>query len=195
MSLGILEQRASENEQKYVQTIDDEVQHMSTLVNELLSFSKASLGAPASIETLAVANAVRRALDREQVEGVQFDVKVPPNLAVEAQSEYLFRALSNVIRNAIRYAGGEGPIEIAAAAVDKAVIITVADHGPGVRPEELENILKPFYRPENARQRETGGVGLGLAIVRSCVEACGGAVTCRNRSPRGFEVELRLRAA
>jgi two-component system sensor histidine kinase CpxA len=75
------------------------------------------------------------------------------------------------------------------------VSITVADNGSGIPASELEEVFKPFYRPELARQRETGGVGLGLAIVRTCVEACGGTVKCRNRSPKGLEAEIRLPAA
>ena len=72
------------------------------------------------------------------------------------------------------------------------VSITVADQGSGIRDAELEAVFKPFYRPEYARQRKTGGVGLGLAIVRTCIEACGGTVECRNRSPKGLEVEIKL---
>ena len=60
--------------------------------------------------------------------------------------------------------------------------------------EELEEVFEPFYRPESARTRETGGAGLGLAIVRTCIEACGGTVACRNRTPRGLEVLIRLQA-
>ena len=75
------------------------------------------------------------------------------------------------------------------------VSISVADNGPGIPASELEEVFKPFYRPEFARQRETGGVGLGLAIVRTCVEACGGTVECRNHSPKGLEAEIQLPAA
>jgi two-component system sensor histidine kinase CpxA len=54
---------------------------------------------------------------------------------------------------------------------------------------------EPFYRPESARTRETGGVGLGLAIVRSAVEACGGTLRFLNRVPNGFQAEITLRSA
>jgi two-component system sensor histidine kinase CpxA len=193
LSLGILEQRSNEVIQPYVAIIDEEVQHMSSLVNELLSFSKASLGASTSLEVVSVSHCVNRAIERERTDQATIEVDVPDSLAVLAQPEYLVRALSNVLRNAIRYAAADGPIEITARQVDGAfALISVADQGPGVPPEELEEILKPFYRPETARQRETGGVGLGLAIVRTCVEACGGSVTCRNRVPKGFLAELRL---
>jgi two-component system sensor histidine kinase CpxA len=63
-------------------------------------------------------------------------------------------------------------------------------------PEEaLAKLGEPFYRPDAARTREDGGVGLGLAIVRSCIEACQGTVTFRNRKPVGFEAELLLKRA
>jgi len=192
MSLGILEQRSSDTMQPYVSTIDEEVQHMSSLVNELLSFSKASLGASAALEPVNLAETVARAVERERTPEADIQVAVPESFFVTAQPDYLFRSVSNVVRNAIRYAAADGPIEVSARQVDAQAVITVADHGPGVPAAELEEILKPFYRPEGARQRETGGAGLGLAIVRSCMEACGGTVTCRNRSPKGFIVELRI---
>ncbi len=109
-----------------------------------------------------------------------------------ARPDYLFRAIANLIRNSVRYAGDAGAITLKGRESGSHVSITVSDEGPGLPPEELDRVFKPFYRPELARQRDTGGAGLGLAIVRSCVEACGGAVECRNRLPRGLEVHIRL---
>jgi signal transduction histidine kinase len=59
----------------------------------------------------------------------------------------------------------------------------------------LDKIFAPFYRIDDARNRKTGGVGLGLAIVRTYIEACGGTVECRNRRPSGLEVLIQLRAS
>jgi two-component system sensor histidine kinase CpxA len=192
MSLGILEQRTADTERRYVETIDDEIQHMSSLVNELLSFSKASMGALAAMQSVNISESVVRAVERERTESVTINVDVPPALAASAQPDYVFRSVSNVLRNAVRYAGGDGPIQVSARQSGAFAVITVADVGPGVPERELEEIFKPFYRPESARQRETGGVGLGLAIVRTCMEACGGTATCHNLTPRGFQVDLRL---
>jgi two-component system sensor histidine kinase CpxA len=192
MSLGILEQRASDADRRYVETIDEEVQHMSTLVNELLSFSKASIGASAAMQSVNISESVQRALERERTDAVTINVDVPASLEATAQPDYVFRSISNVLRNAVRYAGSDGPIQISARQLGSFAIISVADQGPGVEEAELNEILKPFYRPETSRQRETGGVGLGLAIVRTCMEACGGTVTCRNLAPKGFQVDLRL---
>jgi two-component system sensor histidine kinase CpxA len=195
-ALGILEQRVQGSPHGYVADALEELQHMSGLINGLLLFSKAQIGgSDLHLKPVNVADAARRAVEREAPPEALIEIHVGEQLQVIANPEYLFRSLANVIRNAIRYAGSFGPITISAKNGDSHVTITVADNGPGLPQSELDQVFKPFYRPEFARQRETGGVGLGLAIVRNCVEACDGNVRCRNRSPRGLEVEIRLPAA
>lgn len=196
VSLGILDQRALDNQKKYVEGVQEEVEHMSGLVNELLLFSRAQISASATpLTRVKLAGTVRRVLERETSEKAIIETHLEERTEVMAHPEYLFRSLANVVRNAVRYAGEFGPIVISAHEKEGMVSITVADTGPGIPEAELEGVFKPFYRPELARQRETGGVGLGLAIVRTCIEACGGTVQCRNRSPKGLEVEIRLPAA
>ena len=194
--LGSLERRVSEDQRATVADIQEEVQHMSALVNELLSFSRAGMQAmDVKLTEVNVAATVARVLAREASDSIAVEVSVDEKLNVLADAEYLFRAISNVVRNAIRYAGPAGPILISARAAQDAVFITVADNGPGVPEEHLENLFAPFYRLDPARSQDTGGLGLGLAIVRSSVEACQGSVRCRNRQPHGLEVEIRLPAA
>lgn len=193
VSLGILDQRAQENQKEYVDGVQEEVEHMSGLVNELLLFSRAQLNPSATpLVRVNLAETVRRVLDREVTGGAPVETHLDERIEVLAHPEYVFRSLANVVRNAIRYAGDCGPIVITMDDQDGIASITVTDNGPGIPEAELESVFKPFYRPELARQRETGGVGLGLAIVRTCVEACGGTVQCRNRSPKGLEVEIKL---
>lgn len=195
-ALGILEQRAEEGQRRQVEALHEEIQEMSALVNELLSFSKAGMSAGSvKLEPVAVADVARRAASREGFAGTPIEVFADGDLAVMANDGLLLRALSNVLRNAIRYAGAAGPIAVTARRDGRQVEIAVADSGPGLPDDELENVFAPFYRPEAARTREGGGAGLGLAIVRTCVEACGGTVRCRNRKPSGLEVILRLAAA
>jgi two-component system sensor histidine kinase CpxA len=195
--LGILERRASEDQQPAMEDVQDEMRHMTNLVNELLSFSKAGMRSdahpPAPVE---VAQTVRDAVAREasaDPSQVQIDVEEP--LIAMADREYLLRAVSNLVRNAMRYAGTAGPIAVSARRQNNDVVILVSDCGSGIPEEEIDRVFTPFYRLETSRNRQTGGVGLGLAIVRSCVEACNGKVLCRNRKPCGLEVEIRLAAA
>jgi two-component system sensor histidine kinase CpxA len=195
-ALGILDQRATDSQREYVADLREEIQHMSGLVNELLSFSKAGMrGTEVKLAKVNVAETVQRVLDREASAEGQVHTLVDEKLEVLADSDYLFRSLSNLVRNAIRYAGKAGPLTISGRAEDGSVFITVADCGPGLPEEALEEVFTPFYRPEPSRSRETGGSGLGLAIVKTCIESCHGSVSCRNRQPSGLEVEIRLKSA
>ena len=123
------------------------------------------------------------------------EVNIGSDLRVEAEPDLLTRALSNLLRNAIRYAGKAGPIAITAVPRDKRVALTVEDCGPGIPEAELQRVFDPFYRLDASRDRQTGGVGLGLAIVKTCVEACRGTVVATNRLPTGLQVTITLRAA
>jgi two-component system, OmpR family, sensor histidine kinase CpxA len=121
---------------------------------------------------------------------------VPPGLSALGDRELLTRAIANLVRNALRYAAdAQSPVTVTASRANEHVIIAIEDEGPGVPAGSLPRLGEPFYRPESARTRETGGVGLGLAIVRSCVSACGGEVRFTNRLPRGFRAEVRLAVA
>jgi two-component system, OmpR family, sensor histidine kinase CpxA len=193
VALGILEQRADERQQPYVADLREEVQHMSRLVNELLSFSKAALGpATVKLQPALLRDMVEQAVSREDTEGTEIRVEVSNDLWVLAEPQLLVRSISNLLRNAIRYAGQAGPIMVAARREDPHALLTVSDCGPGVPDAELAQIFDPFYRLDPAREAATGGVGLGLAIVKTCVESCRGTVTCRNRQPSGLEISVKL---
>lgn len=196
-ALGILEQRAEEAQQPHVSVLRGEIQEMSELVNELLMFSKAGMQpASAPAKRVDLAPVIERAVSHQAPGAGTIQVMpVAQGVAALAHEPYLLRAISNLLRNALRYAGEAGPIVVEARRVDGRVLVTVTDCGPGLPPESLDAVFEPFYRPESARSRDTGGAGLGLAIVKSCVEACGGTVVCRNRKPSGLEVAISLPAA
>jgi two-component system sensor histidine kinase CpxA len=111
---------------------------------------------------------------------------------VLASAELLTRALANLVRNALKYAGKSGPIAIRAEAARDTVKIVVRDNGPGVPGGLIDQLFEPFFRPEVSRDRESGGVGLGLAIVKTCVETCKGTVSAANLQPSGFAVTIML---
>jgi two-component system, OmpR family, sensor histidine kinase CpxA len=198
VALGILEQQASDKQRESLADVREDVQQMSQLIHELLSFSKASLRqSPAALKPVALAPLVQRALEREQAGPPNVRVDLAESLWVMAEPELLSRAVGNLIRNAIRYAGAQGPIQISAHsnAPDPTITLSILDSGPGVPAESLEQIFDPFFRIESSRSRATGGVGLGLAIVKTCVEACQGKVVAKNRQPSGLQVEIVLPAA
>ena len=194
VGLGILEQRTDEKQKTYVEDVREEVQQMSHLVNELLSFSKAGLQ-PKEIQLgpVNLAATVRKVLDRESAGAKSVEVRIEDSLSVQAEPELLTRALANLVRNAFRYAGAAGTISIFAVLHGDQITVTVADTGPGVPDDALEHIFAPFFRVESSRSRDTGGAGLGLAIVKTCVEACQGTVSAQNRPPSGLQVDIILK--
>ncbi|MDP2083636.1 MAG: ATP-binding protein, partial [Gemmobacter sp.] len=99
------------------------------------------------------------------------------------------RALRNLIDNAVRYGGRA---QVALTTEPGAAVITIADTGPGLPEDQLEAVFEPFVRLEASRSRDTGGVGLGLAIARTIIQAHGGTVTLRNRPHGGLEAVVRL---
>ena len=199
MAAGILEQRATADTRANVEDLREEIEHMSALVEELLSFTKASLapgGRGAPLTNVELREVVARAARREGADEATVRNEVPAGLAVRADAELLARAVANLLRNSLRHAAGTGPITVAVGpASGDAVRLIVRDRGPGVPAESLARLFEPFYRPDPSRDRATGGVGLGLAIVKTCVEACGGTVAARNAEGGGFEVTLALPAA
>lgn len=194
VALGIMEEHADEKHQADVARANEQAEEIAGLVNELLSFSKASLGAGRTkLEPVALRGIVDTAVRRETTEGAHIDMKVPGDLHAQAEPELLTRAIANLLRNGVRYAGADGPITITAEQREGDVRLTIADEGPGIPEGELQRVFDPFYRLDASRDRQTGGVGLGLAIVKTCVEACQGTVVAANRVPHGLQVTITLR--
>ena len=195
-ALGILEQKADVAQEGYLSVLRDEIQEMTNLINELLMFSKASMQAPeTSLRPVELAAVVRNAIAHQLPGSGAIEMSIPREVTVLAHEPYLLRAVSNLLRNGLRYAGAYGPISVNAQCTEGRVLLSVTDSGPGVPADAIDDVFQPFYRPESSRSREGGGAGLGLAIVKSCIEACGGTVACRNREPAGLEVTISLAAA
>jgi signal transduction histidine kinase len=101
------------------------------------------------------------------------------------------RAMRNLIENALRY-GGSAKLDIRQK--DNEVLIDVIDDGPGIPQQDLARVFEPFTRLETSRNRETGGVGLGLAIARSIVRSHGGELELSNRKSGGLRARIILQA-
>jgi two-component system, OmpR family, sensor histidine kinase CpxA len=191
MGLAVLERKLPPSERERLEDVREEVGEMRALVSELLDFSRAGLASEQrKLEPAPLAKVVRAALERE-AGGVQVDCEVAEGLWVRAHPALLQRAVSNVVCNAVQHAGATG-LALRAWVEGNQVVLRIADGGPGVPPEALTHLFEPFYRVDDSRSRDTGGAGLGLAIVRTAVAACEGEVLARNLEGGGFEVEFHL---
>jgi len=191
--LGALAQRINgENRQRVTDVLAD-VDHLSKLVNELLTFSRAEMKSESvHLERIDLAPTIATAVKREAIPSVRINVDVDPQIQVVASAELLIRAFANILRNAVKYAGDDGPVSITATQTNGRVEIVISDLGPGVPADTLDQLFEPFFRPEASRNQESGGVGLGMAIVKTCIETCQGTVSAVNRHPNGFAVIVTL---
>lgn len=195
IGLGILEARVGNDLHAILGDLQDDAQQMSDLLRELLLFSRADAEArQASLERVDLREMLSGVIRREDSAG-RVTLQMDEPLSVIAHPAMLARAVSNLVRNALRYAGEAGPIEVLVSHTDHHAEIAVRDNGPGVPPEALSRLGEPFYRPELSRSRESGGFGLGLAIVRRCVAVCEGSVEFSNRAAGGFQATIRLASA
>jgi len=122
-------------------------------------------------------------LDRLNYEG-------PAHLTVQARSLALKRVFVNLVANAVNY-GDSARVRLLNAD-NRVVMVEVEDDGPGIPSGELDRVFEPFHRGEPSRNRETGGVGLGLPIARNIMRAHGGDVTITNRPSGGVKVTVTL---
>ncbi|MCY1251708.1 Sensor histidine kinase RcsC [compost metagenome] len=100
----------------------------------------------------------------------------------------------NLIDNALKF-GTDVTLRVQAESEGGRLVVSVLDNGPGIPADELDAVLKPFYRVESSRNRSTGGTGLGLAIAHQLAMAMGAELTLHNRAEGGLEARLALAAA
>ena len=141
-------------------------------------------------ERFDIAALVRSMADDHADAGEETEFTVRGHAApLEGQPRALKRCVGNLVENALRYGGSA---EVALVDTPASLTIRIADRGPGVPEHELEKLTQPFYRVESSRNRHSGGVGLGLSIVREIAERHGGHLALSNRPGGGLIAELRF---
>lgn len=193
--LGVLEHSLGTEQLPRLESIEEDATELSDLLSELLAFTRASTApATATIEKVALMDLIAPAMDRE-APGHQVDLRGVEGVFVMADKRLLGRAIANILRNAHRHGGVECLIIITVRGRGDKIELSIADNGPGVSDKALPHLFEPFYRPDQARTRESGGVGLGLSIVRSAVQASNGTVEAYAADPSGLVVMMTLRGA
>jgi signal transduction histidine kinase len=173
-----------ETRQKMLATLD-EMQHMTEAT---LAFARddASAEPSRSVDLAALIESLTEDLSSM---GRPVAFTDAPRLAYSCRPTALKRAIGNLIENAIQY--GERA-RVSLTATPSGPVIAVEDDGPGIPPDRIDEVFKPFTRLETSRSRETGGTGLGLSIARSIVLAHGGELKLANRPGGGLRAEIRL---
>jgi PAS domain S-box-containing protein len=114
-----------------------------------------------------------------------------PEVSLSGDRSWLERALVNVIGNALKFAPGDSPVQVSLVVDGDAAVMTIADEGPGIPPDEMPQIFQRFFRASNTRRRIEGS-GLGLFIARKVIEGHGGEATVSSELGRGTTIQFRL---
>ena len=165
-----------------------DLEEMERMIAETLEFARAD-ALEARPERFDLAALVETIVDERADLGRKVAYDGPASLVIEGRAGAMKRAIANLVDNALSY-GGNADVQLAAR--EETIEISVADEGPGIPPDRLEEVFRPFVRLEASRSRETGGAGLGLSVVRDIARAHGGDVVLRNRPLRGLEAVLSL---
>ncbi|HVM35839.1 MAG TPA: ATP-binding protein [Actinomycetota bacterium] len=180
-----------------------QVERLGSLVSQLLDLSRLESGAvPLRRRRFALrpllAEVVEEAETHERVlqdRGVTISLSVEPDeLEINADPERVHQVIANLIQNALRHSPHEAPVEVAARETSDAVVIEVADRGPGIPDEDAARVFERFYRSDEARASATGGTGLGLSIARWVVDLHGGEIRAERRAPTGCRMIVELPA-
>ena len=198
-ALQLLRLRGVQGGQREREIIERQVKHLVALVDDLLDVSRITRGKiQLHRSTFELSEALARAIETaspllEQKRHV-VEIDVPHSgLAVDGDLQRLAQVVANLLTNAAKYTEDGGHIRIVAAAEDDEIVLRVRDTGIGIAPDTLPRIFDLFVQERQAMDRAQGGLGLGLAIVRSLVELHGGRVEAHSEGiGHGAEFTLRL---
>ncbi|SFK62730.1 ATP-binding protein [Caulobacter sp. UNC279MFTsu5.1] len=165
-----------------------DIDQMEAMIAATMAFVRDTTR-PAERTRLELASLLESIIDEAAETGGQASVELGEKIIIDGDPVALRRLLTNLVENGLKYGGAvQGRVR----AEGRLAVIEIDDNGPGIVPAELDRVFEPFFRSEPSRNRETGGIGLGLAVVRSVARAHGGDVTLHNRPEGGLRARVEL---
>ena len=184
-----------------ITTMETYIDRLSSIITDLLEFAETSeLGETEDVSLDSVVKTVVDDLESvAQNNMINVQVNIQPkaqseaqNLIVKGNTNLLYRALYNLIENAIRYNNEEGSVSITLETKGQEGVVIIADTGVGIAPEQRELIFEPFYRVNKSRSREFGGAGIGLSLVKTILKRHGASITVSENNPQGSVFTIRI---
>lgn len=201
VALGLARQRAGVESTDMLDRIELEAARLNELIGRILTLARLEDGEQLVPQTpVPLDEIVENVSEDAEFEAQERHCHVHTSIAegnwqVRGNASLLHSAVENVVRNAIRYTQEGSAVEIELKSETRGgreAVLRVSDSGPGVPSDSLDKLFQPFYRLDDARGRQTGGVGLGLAITERAVRFHGGKVSAFNRPQGGLVIEIRL---
>jgi signal transduction histidine kinase len=181
---------------RHLRAIEEDVTELETLVGDLLTTSRLDAGGRLvlrrePVELRELVEAARGRFERLHV-GRRLETRFQDPPAVDGKRALLARVLDNLLDNAARYSEAPSPIEVTLGPEAEGVVLAVRDAGVGIAEEDQARLFTPFFRADRSRDRNTGGVGLGLPLSKRIVEAHGGRIAIESRPGEGTTVRVWL---
>lgn len=184
---------------EYRETVEaclDTAQQMRQLTESLLELARFDAGQnPLARAPLDLAEATRACValihPLANPRGIRLVLNLAP-AAARGDAELLNRVITNLLTNAIHYNRPKGEVRVTTSSENGAAVLTVADTGPGLAPEDLPHIFERFFRADKSRSRATGRAGLGLAICKAILDAHGGSIEVSSQPHKGAVFTVRL---
>lgn len=195
VEMARLDTLPADKRDQYLRNAADQAERLSLLFNDLLTLQRSDADPNfVSMSDVALDGILRKCrsayADAAAAKGLRLDVP-ETGLHVRADAGKLEQVFDNLISNAIKYTTA-GRVWVEAEAMDAGVVIRVCDTGQGIPPEHLPMVFDRFYRTDKARSRDSGGTGLGLAVVKSILDAHGGDVRIASEVGKGTIVMITL---
>ncbi len=197
VALGLARKRGVPEVMPDLERIELETERLNELIGQILTLTRLEreLAAEQSV-SVELADIVRDVVDDANYEARASQRKVELDATVDGRVQcrprLLHSAIENVVRNAVRYTAEGTVVKVSMKSRDGRITTCVRDQGPGVPEAALGHLFEPFYRVDDARGREGGGYGIGLAITERTVRRHQGSVRARNHHQGGLLVELEL---
>jgi two-component system, OmpR family, sensor histidine kinase CpxA len=199
VAIGLARRQANSDLNGNLDRIAREADRLSEMIGQLLTLSRAEIGTEGPKVKIDLSLLVHEITENANFEARARNRSVRVTNAEDCKLtgvlELLHSAIENVVRNAVRYTAPGTEVEVSVqrdGRDTRYAVISVRDHGPGVRAEDIDEIFRPFYRVEDSRDRMSGGSGLGLAISDRAVRLHGGSIKARNAPGGGLIVEIRI---
>jgi signal transduction histidine kinase len=165
-----------------------DIDQMEAMISAALTFVR-DTSQPAQRRRLELSSLLESLCDEMAETGAATEIETGDKVVLEGDPMALRRLFANLLDNAVKF-GGRARARVSR--VGATAVVEIDDDGPGIPPTDRERVFEPFYRREPSRSRNTGGAGLGLAIVRSIARGHGGDVDLVNRTGGGLTARVQL---
>ena len=194
-AIGVLQQNPAKVG-AMLDRMNREIQRIDSMVGEILTLARLGGRPQTPLSTQAVdiidlLNAIVADASFEgKPRGIRIALEGVTSFVADVNGELIYRALENVVRNALKYSPDMSDVNVLAVIKDDVLRVTVSDQGPGVSAEELHGIFEPFFQGERTTTHD--GFGLGLAIAKQAIERHGGQISAKVKSAGGLDVTLEI---